>query len=144
MFQFRSFFLFFLLLFGAIGAGAQKGLHTAPLFEGKVVAATNKVETIAKGQQIAVYRLSLFHSLRCTVGEEDLTTIDKMVRADASAAVEKEVELRSGRLSYALLRLVPQRNKNRYLCYQRNASGALVVYMEGTASLSHLKKIFSK
>lgn len=144
MFQRRLCCLLFSALLGAMTLYAQKELHIAPLFQGELIAPTAKVETIAKNRQIAAYHLNLFHSIRCTLDAAALLPLERLVRADATAAVEKEIELREGRLHYALLRLPPLQKKQRYLCYQRNATGALIVYMEGTASLEQLKRMFSK
>lgn len=141
----RMLALFFFALATLATAQAQKGLHTNALFEGQIVPRERMVETFVKGRKLAPYRLSTFRSLRLPVSDAELLRIERLVRTDAATARDKETELHGGRLIYALLRLVPQGETQRYLCFQRTSQGAVtVVYLEGTATLQELKNMFKK
>lgn len=142
-FLLRTLFALFLLLGVGGVAMAQRALHVERLFAGQVVPRQKMVETIVKGERLKTYRLTLFRSLRFTATDSERQQVERLVRSDAKMATDKEIEMRNGELQYALCQL-PATSRQRYLCYQRNGNSLLIVYLEGAATLSELKNMFSQ
>ncbi|MCI6642722.1 MAG: DUF6108 family protein [Alloprevotella sp.] len=137
----RTLLMLLLLMGVSTMAMAQKGLQVERLFAGKVVPRQKMTETFVKGQRLSSYRLTLFRSLRFTATEAERQQVEALVRNDAKTATSKEVDIRNGQWQYALCQLPPTHTQ-RYLCYQRTGNSLLVVYLEGSATLSELKNMF--
>ena len=137
-----------LLTFPAV-IKAQKGLNIADYFTHKFAKATLvRVE----GSELKPYHLTLYRSF--SIGETAYVVdrVEQCVMADARQAYSKETGELGGRLYYAFLALPPRtgQQENRYIFY-RNASlreggkdELTLVYMEGSATMDELKKLFKK
>lgn len=133
---------------------AQNDLHVYPVFEGKIVPQKRMIETKVVGESLEKYKLRLFHSVKMNVNQEEMTKIWDCVMNDINAQPTEAKDLEYGKeknlVSYCIVRLKPKTNKQqRYLCYQcyeasTGGYNLTLVYMEGTASLSELKKTFRK
>lgn len=138
------------MLLLCVPAVAQKGMAVEKVFDGRYRNNVNAVEVIVKGRKLKSYGLTVFHSLTLTDLPEDAKNIAAMVMADGKKAADKEVGLVHGKLYYGFYLF---RNKGegapcRYLFFRdssvRNAANKemTVVYMEGSSSISELKKMF--
>ncbi len=139
----------------ALGAvlplSAQKGLQIDDFFGGRFRESADATEVLLKGQGVEKYDLTLFRSLSLPGNTPEAVEIEKAVKADVAAAIDKEAGLRGGRLYYGFYRLKPGRNKlNRYIFYRNDAlrDGAkpqlTLIYMEGKAGIEQLRRTFSK
>lgn len=146
----RRLYLWLLALMLAMPLSAQQGLHIAPLFGGQFREDRNATEVLMKGRKLAPYKLSLFRSLTLNTGRVNVAQIERLVRADGAAAVDKEVGLRSGHLYYGFYQLKPVGKTRRYLFFRNNSlkpgsgrtSTLTIIYMEGTATINELKRNF--
>lgn len=146
----RKIYLWLLALMLAMPLSAQTGLHIAPLFGGQYRGDRGATEVLMKGRKLAPYKLTLFRSLTLNTALVNLAQVERLVRADGAAAVDKEVGLRGGRLYYGFYQLRPAGKTRRYLFYRNNSlkpgnarSATLtLIYMEGTATIEELKRTF--
>ena len=81
--------------------------------------------------------------------DETLTRqVAALVGADAHEAAVKETEKVGDLLTYALVQPASRGKMNRYLCYQAREVGeewkVTLLYLEGTATLEDLRKVFDK
>lgn len=128
---------------------AQKGLHISDFFEKNFAKATM---VHIEGSELKPYHLTLYRSVSFSDTYLVVDAMEKSVLADARQAYSKETGNLGGRLYYAFLALPPLagRHANRYIFY-RNASlreggkdELTLVYMEGSATMDELKKLFKK
>ena len=131
---------------------AQTGLHIASVFNGQYRQRKDATEVLLKGKKISHYKLSLFRSLTLSPSNAERDQIERLVQADARQAIDKEVSLRGGHLYYGFYQLKPQGKARRYIFYRNNAlhpsmasdnRTLTIIYMEGTATIEELQKIFS-
>lgn len=144
----RHFLLFFLLLLSA-ATWAQKDLRIAPYLDTDFARKHNATLVRREGQALADYRLSLFHSLTVKLSEEQSLQLETALRADTRNALHREEGYKRTRLYYGLYQLPGlSPGEHRYLFYRNNGlrTGTTphitLIYMTGSASLSHLKKTF--
>lgn len=130
---------------------AQKGLHVAPIFQGEVIPKKRMMETMARGESLEKYKLTLFHSLKMNVDVFERGTILERVLADVNGLESKNVEWESenNNVAYCIACLPGGKSKHRYLCYQcyeasQGGFNITLVYLEGSASMSDLRKTFKK
>ena len=132
---------------------AQDNLHVHPVFQGKIVPQKRMIETKVIGESLEKYKLTLFHSVKMNTTNVEMTKIWDCVMKDINAQPNETKDLeyaKEGELvSYCIVRLKPQDKLQRYLCYQcyeasQGGYNLTLVYMEGTATLSELKKTFRK
>ncbi|MCF0235407.1 MAG: hypothetical protein HUK09_01585 [Bacteroidaceae bacterium] len=142
--------LIFLLLMAALPAAAQNGLNVSPVFE-RYAAGKKQVNAITlKGDKVANYQLSLFRSITYPAQYNEAWNVEKLIQLDAKAAINQESAMKNGQLYYGFFQLPARGGVNRYLFYrnnslQRNSSAtAILIYMEGTASIDQLKRTFGK
>lgn len=139
-----------LVLLFCVSVSAQTGMAVAKVFDGRYRNNNKAVEVIVKGRKLKSYGLTTFHSLTLTDMTEDAKSIAALVMADGKKAADKETGLIHGRLYYGfyLFHNSSGHTPYRYLFFRdssvRNAANKemTVVYMEGSASLSELKKMF--
>lgn len=141
--------LFLLLL--PLALSAQRGLNIADVLDGRYKKNPNTTDIVIKGSQLAEFHLSYYHSLKV---EHDAAIMDAVARAfvaDEPQAQDKEVVHTGQRLYYGFYRLKYNGETNRFVFFKdlRYAPGekrpcVTLIYMEGSASLSLLKKIFKK
>lgn len=143
--------LFFLLiLWGTIAATAQSHLNVAPFFTERFTRRNDVVSVMLKGRKAAQYRLSLFRSITVPTTPEEVERVERAVRSDARRALQQEAGTKDGRLYYGFYHLASEKHKNTFLFYRNNAlSGSgdntfILIYIEGEAGLSELKRIFGK
>lgn len=138
----RKFIVMILMtLMCASGLHAQKRVEA--LFNGPFRQKPNATEIIIKGSDLKEYNLGLFMSLTVTA-PSDRDAVAEAVSADAPKAVEKEVTYSGGKLAYGFFTFVPLGLDNRYVFYFNNDSKAVVMYMQGRASTSQVKKMIKK
>lgn len=146
----RKFIFSIIFLLSFIAAAAQSGLHVNSLFGGKFQNRSDATEVTMKGRRISQYKLTLFRSLTISGNSPEAREVERLVKADAAHAADKESASRGARLYYGFYRLQPKGGLNRYLFYRNNAlkPGAkptlTLIYMEGKASIAELKRNFSK
>lgn len=128
---------------------AQKGLHISDFFEKPFAKATM---VHVEGSELTPYHLTLYRSVSFSDTYLVVDAMEKSVLTDARLAYSKEMGNKGKRLYYAFLALPPRdgRHANRYIFY-RNASlreggkdELTLVYMEGSATMDELKKLFKK
>jgi len=132
-------------------AFAQKGLQVDPIFQGEVIARKRMVETLARGESLEKYKLTLFHSLKMNVDEAERGSILERVLADVNGLDDKNLEWESenNHVAYCIACLPGGKAKHRYLCYQcyeasKGGYNITLVYLEGSASMNDLKKTFKR
>jgi len=150
----KRFILFILTILACIAmVHAQNDLHVFPVFQGKIVPQKRMIETKVQGESLKHYNLTLFHSVKMNASNVEMTEIWDCVMKDINAQPTEAKDMEYGRekdlVSYCILRLKPQGKLQRYLCYQcyeasQGGYNITLVYMEGRASLSELKKTFKK
>ena len=135
-------------------AFAQKGLRINDVFEGKVVSKSQMKESLIKGDNLAAYKLKVLHTAKFTTHNTNREEVEKLFSQDMENRLSDddenmELESRNGRLYYAIVQLTDsEKDAHRFICYQcRDNKGRYditLVYMEGSASLSDLRKTFKK
>lgn len=152
----KRFILLIISLIVISYAHGQSGLYINDVFEGKDISKKDMVETLIKGEQLAQYHLTTFHSVKFTATEQQRDAVEKKFQMDMERNTKNlhsqqncEMELRNGHLFYAIAevdtRSWPER---RYISYQCSATTApnkyniTLVYIEGRCDLNKLKKIF--
>jgi hypothetical protein len=135
-----------LLLAGT--ASAQKGLHSYPVFRGKVVPTRHMVVTEVRGGNMATYKLDYYRGVTFQTDVATAGLVAGMVQADAAEALSAETETADDLLTYALVELAPMGKIHRYLCYQVKPAGpakvVTLLYLEGSATLKDLQSMFEK
>lgn len=138
---------------------AQSNMHISDLFEGKVVPASQMVETRIRGKAISQYKLTYFHSVRFKADEALVKRVDHLAVKDFVNDSEKlkdrkpdsrgfyhsnSLKVANGKKSFTqMYELAPHGSTNRYLCYKVVDDVMTVIYLEGSvSSLDELKKIF--
>ena len=155
--------LFLILITMVCGSvHAQSNMNISDLFEGKVVPASQMVETRIRGKAISQYKLTYFHSVRFKADEALVKRVDHLAAKDFKEnGYEGNLELNSSMISLPvthvgktkmsagkstvtqMYRLRSQGSLNRFLCYKVIDDVMTVIYLEGTvSSLDELKKIF--
>lgn len=139
-------FLFLLVL--NVTASAQRDLRCYPVFQGKVVPGKQMVVTEVRGSSMAAYKLDYYRGLSFQVDEALTRQVAALVEADADNAAVKETEKVGDLLTYALVQPASTGKMNRYLCYQVRKVGdewkVTILYLEGSATLDELRKVFDK
>ena len=138
---------------------AQSNMNISDLFEGKVIPASQMVETRIRGKAISQYKLTFFHSVRFKADEALVKRVDQLAAKDFVNDSEKlkdrkpdsrgfyhsnSLKQANGRMSFTqMYELAPHGSTNRYLCYKVVNGVMTVIYLEGSvSSLDELKKIF--
>ena len=138
---------------------AQSNMNISDLFEGKVVPASQMVETRIRGKAISQYKLTYFHSVRFKADEALVKRVDHLAVKDFVNDSEKlkdrkpdsrgfyhsnSLKVANGKKSFTqMYELAPHGSTNRYLCYKVVDDVMTVIYLEGSvSSLDELKKIF--
>ena len=137
-------------LLTAMAAMAQKGLHINRLFDGRYKKAAGATEIIVTGSQAHEIGLSVYHSVSVT-DKAQAEIIENLVIKDGAQAIDKEAEYRNGQLYYGFYTLSKQRSSNRYIFFlnqnlARKSPKSIVtlIYMEGSANASKIKKLIRK
>ena len=152
--------LFLILISMVCGSvHAQSNMNISDLFEGKVVPASQMVETRIRGKAISQYKLTYFHSVRFKADEALVKRVDHLAVKDFVNDSEKlkdrkpdsrgfyhsnSLKVANGKKSFTqMYELAPYGSTNRYLCYKVVDDVMTVIYLEGSvSSLDELKKIF--
>lgn len=143
-------FIIILLLIAtcAFWLSAQSNLKVGQFFTDDVASRKNVTVVEVKSRDLKAYKLTVFKSITVDNDATMAQSIETCVKADAKKAIEKETGLRGGRLYYGFYTFSLSKDKNCYIFYRNNmlVRGAkpqtTVVYMEGTASLKELKKLY--
>lgn len=142
-----------ILLLSTLCSRAQEGLHVKEVFEGNVIGREQLKETYIKGEMLATYKLSLLRTVKFTANEETRRKVEHLFEKDIEDILKSnsqncELERRNNHLYYAIVQLSDVNARHRYLCFQGNKSGEqthiTLVYMEGNATLSDLKRTLKK
>lgn len=127
---------------------AQKGMHISELFTDKYREQKNVTELFLKGKMLKDYNLTLFRSLTVANDPRLAAHMERLVRADGKQSVDKEEGMKGGQLYYAFYTFKNPDGSYRYLFFRNNLlrpgekQETTMVYMEGKATLSELKKLF--
>ncbi len=138
----------------ALPLAAQDGLEINRIFKGEIINELAIKESLVKGENLAPYKLRVLHTAKFTVGNAKRDKVEAIFVEDTKGRLSDdnenlEFEYRDGHLYYAIVQL-PDTKKglHRYICYQcRQTMGGndiTLVYMEGKARLSDLRKTFKK
>lgn len=149
-----------LLCLASVFTLAQKGLSVNDIFDGDVVEKQYMTQSQVRGSQIADYGLTLFRSIKFKATDSERKIIERAVKEDIKASLDLEMGSYNGDyLHHCIMtlheygaprdRVVTEHMHKRYICYQctrmKNGQYAVtLVYMEGTASLKELRKLFNK
>ena len=138
----------------SLSVSAQQGLQINDIFEGVVVPKQAIKESLIKGDGLEDYGLKVLHSAKFTADNTQREVTELLFTEDMEERVSDdnsnmEMESRNGHLYYAIVQLKDKpKGTHRYICYQCKEQGEnfnmTVVYMEGSASLSDLRKTFKK
>lgn len=125
-------------------AQVAQGLNIASALNGLYSDAPYATETIVSGKQLQPYNLKSYHSLTVT-DPAAIENLQRMVKADRDAALEKEEKTVGGRLNYAFYEFRPGKNTlNRFVFFFSNKSKAILIYMEGHTDVQTIKKLIKK
>ena len=104
-----------------------------------------------RGNSLPDYDLKVFKSLTMIPSDSISYEIERKIIEDIKEATKHEVSYRDSRLYYGLFQLPHKAGyKKRYIFYRNNAlhqntDGMLtLIYMEGSASIHQLRKMFKK
>lgn len=129
----------------SVTALCQKGLNIAQAFDGRYSKQNYAEEVTVKGDMLLGIDIQYYRAL--TVANAEATEfIRNLVIKDGTLASKKEVTMRGGKLAYGFYELPPAKAiyTSRFIIfYENNGKGALI-YMEGDASLSQIKKTLMK
>lgn len=147
----RLLLLLALLLGAAATAGAQKGLQIAAYFGSDYQKRADATEVLLGSDALKPYRLTLFRSLTLKADLHEAERIEKAIARDTRNAQSREQGKRAGRLYYGYYEL-PKTSDGlrRYIFYRNNALQAgsdgllTLIYMEGHATMSFIRKSFAK
>lgn len=142
-------FFWFCLFTIATRIYAQSGMNVESVF-GKTSLGKGQKEIIIKGRELKPYNLRYFRSQTLKTTPEQRENIEKLVAADGKQAIDKEVGTIGGHIYYAFYRFRKEgSNSYSYLFYRngtlrdRNSREITIVYMEGSATIDELKKMFN-
>ena len=143
-----------MLLGISLSASAQKGLCINEVFEGKLIDKQCMQESLIKGENLAPYKLKVLHTVKLAANDNQRARVDHLFNEDMKERISDddsnmEMESRDGFIYYAIVQLTDNKEgTHRYICYQckdkANHYDITLVYMEGKASLSDLRKTFKK
>ena len=137
-------------LLTTMAALAQTGLNINRLFDGRYKKATGATEIIVTGSQACEIGLTVYHSVSVT-DKTQAEIIENLVVKDGAQAIDKEVEYRNGQLYYGFYTMKKMKRDNRYIFYLNQnlarkspKNVVTLIYMEGRASASEIKKLIRK
>ena len=137
-------------LLTTMAAMSQNGLNINRLFDGRYKKAAGATEIIVTGSQAREIGLVVYHSVSVT-DKAQAEIIESLVVKDGVLAIDKEVEYRNGQLYYGFYTLQKGKHNNQYIFFlnqnlARKAPKNVVtlIYMEGNASASKIKKLIRK
>lgn len=134
-----------LLSLTAMAQSGLKDLNCHRLFDTKMPGVRILTETHVEGSRVAKYNLKVFRSIQCSVTEQALVTTEMLLRADEAKASSKELVRKDDDTQFAILSYKQPRNMKHYLIFKKKSNSEFtLVYMEGTATIEQLKKIFYK
>lgn len=143
-----------MLLGISLCASAQKGLRINEVFEGKLIEKQRMGESLVKGENLAAYNLKVLHTVKFGANDKERARVDQLFTEDMKERISDddsnmEFESRDGFIYYAIVQLTDNKEgTHRYICYQCKERYShyyiTLVYMEGEASLSDLRKTFKK
>jgi len=143
----KTMILSVMILMYALPTLAQTGLGIASVF-GRYQGQKNTVEVYVKGRKLKQYNLTMFRSMTIKDDEEALYSIENTVKRDGQKAADSETGMIGRHLYYGFYRFAQVDGKYRYLFF-RNTSlrkpqthEAVLIYMEGYATMDELKQMF--
>lgn len=117
---------------------------------------TQKVVTSVAGEKVAKYDFNLFRSVEGTATPKAFQYIEHCLAEDEKVAIDKEIRRVNGETRFALLRFRHPDTKKLYenekyienVCYilyqRKDSKNFTCVYIEGTATIEQLRKMFCK
>ena len=115
------------------------------VFSGQLTGTRILSETHVTGDALAKYHLNVFRSVQCSTNAKGIEQTERLLAQDEQKATEKEVQRTNRRTRSSIFRYAQTDGTNHYIIYQRRSQTDFVcVYLEGTASIQQLKKIFDK
>ena len=130
---------------------AQSGLNINSLFDGRYKTNPYAAEYIVTGPAAWEIDLEVYHSLKVTQKEQQ-DLIESLVNKDGATAIDKEVQLRNGKLYYGFYTLSKtKKGRNRYIFFLNQnlakkspKNMVTLIYMEGKATPTQIKKLIRK
>ena len=130
---------------------AQSGLNINSLFDGRYKKNPYAADYIVTGPNAREINLEVYHSLKVTQKEQQ-DLIESLVNKDGATAIDKEVQLRNGRLYYGFYTLSKtKKGRNRYIFFLNQnlaktspKNMVTLIYMEGKATPAQIKKLIRK
>ena len=130
---------------------AQSGLNINALFDGRYKTNPYAAEYIVTGPAAWDIDLEVYHSLKVTQKEQQ-ELIESLVNKDGATAVDKEVQLRNGKLYYGFYTLSKtKKGRNRYIFFLNQnlakktpKNMVTLIYMEGKATPTQIKNLLRK
>lgn len=130
---------------------AQDGLNINSLFDGRYKSNPYAAEYIVTGPAAWDIDLEIYHSLKVTQKEQQ-DLVESLVNKDGATAVDKEVQLRNGKLYYGFYTLrKTKKGRNRYIFFLNQnlakktpKNMVTLIYMEGKATPTQIKKLIRK
>ena len=140
-----------LLLMFALGAKAQNNMNIAKIFDGNYKKMKDVTQVNIKGGcELERYSLTLYRAFTVENNPSLAAEIEKLVVADGKKAIAKETKIKGGKLYYAVYTFEGDKGTKKYMFYRNSKSKSdpksttvTVVYMEGTASMEKLKRMFN-
>ena len=146
----RFLFTAVLCIVAMVAATAQKGMNINTLFSDEYQKRKDVSVVTVRGAQVKAFDLWVFRSFTVSSNPALASEIERLVRLDGRKAKDREVGTKGGKLYYAFYSFPKNDGSFNYIFYRNNLlkKGAkpetTVVYMEGTASLVELKKMFGR
>jgi hypothetical protein len=137
----RLILILFVLPLMSVTALCQQGLNISKVFDGRYSKKDFAEEAMVSGSDILGEDITLYRAI--TVNDAEATEfIRSQVLKDGLAAKRKEVSMRGGKLAYGIYQLPPLkgRSRNRYIFFYENKNKGALIYMEGRATLSEIKR----
>ncbi|GEM_PF-4127936 len=148
--------ILFILVLGGFVITQSSWAQDTHLQIGKVIQKLtdedNTVCVTMKGKKVAQYNLTYFKSIAIEhPNAYQIERIEQAIRKDASSITNREERTSGSHIAYGFYCLTPnEKGQNRYVFYTNNSllgkSGYKVtlIYLEGKATLTELKKHFKK
>ncbi|MDO4461581.1 MAG: DUF6108 family protein [Bacteroidia bacterium] len=139
--------LFFVLTTLCSISYAQEGLNINKIFENPNEYDGYTDEVRIKGKALKQYNLTFFHSLTLSGSNETADIMESLARKDSEGAESIKEIVRGNRTMAIYCQLPPKKPSddiNRFILFRRTDDNAMLVYVEGHASLDNLVNISFK
>lgn len=141
--------LLLLITISAISTmAAQSNLRNISKFFEKPICDNENVTIVdIKSEKLKSQKIALFRSITIENDDKLVQQLEKAINEDTQNATNREVSKKSGRIAKGIYTFKSlQKDLYKYILYknniERNKTKAIMVYIEGSATLEELEKIF--